>query len=385
MKRIGLALAVVAIAASASHAQSTDSPYKVLQREKVGEEGGTDYIFADPAGRKIYITRNAVRATPATADQPAHDSVPGRVNVYDIETLKQIGSIINGGGNGAVADSKSGHGFASSHPDVTMFDLKTGQLIKTIPVNEGMPPRPAPQFSPDGIYFDESDGRVYVGSHPTHDLIVIDVKDGKVYGKIPLPGTPEQTVSDGKGMLYALMQDSGSVAVVDEKAMKVTKVFSFQGNTGCNGLAIDPKNHVLFASCGRVGPAVLPAPGTTPPPAQPQMVILSSVDGKIFTKLPLAGSSDGAVFNPKTMEAFSSHGNGTLTVVKEKSPTEFEVEENLETMNGARTLALDTKTGNIFVMSVERGPAPPPPPGGGRGGGAPAIPGSFTIVKVGKP
>jgi hypothetical protein len=114
------------------------------------------------------------------------------------------------------------------------------------------------------------------------------------------------------------------------------------------------------------------------------MVILSSEDGKILTKLPLAGGSDGAVFNPATMEAFSSGGNGTLTVIKENSPTSFEVEENLQTMNGARTLTLDTKTGHIFVMSVERGPAPPPPPGGGRGGQAPAIPGSFTILMIGK-
>ena len=84
------------------------------------------------------------------------------------------------------------------------------------------------------------------------------------------------------------------------------------------------------------------------------------------------------------MEAFSSHGNGTLTVVKENSPKDFVVEQNLDTMNGARTLTLDTKTGHVFVMSVERGPAPPPAPGGGRQGQAPAIPGSFSFVMIGK-
>ena len=114
------------------------------------------------------------------------------------------------------------------------------------------------------------------------------------------------------------------------------------------------------------------------------MIILSATDGKILTTLPLAGPSDGAVFNPQTMEAFSSHSNGTLTVVKENSPTSFDVEQNLQTMNGARTLSMDTKTGRIYVMSVERGPAPPPPPGGGRGGQAPVIPGSFTILMIGK-
>ncbi len=90
------------------------------------------------------------------------------------------------------------------------------------------------------------------------------------------------------------------------------------------------------------------------------------------------------------MEAFSTHGNGTLTVIKETSPTTFEVEQNLNTMNGARTCTLDSKTGHILAMSQERGPAPPPPPAGadggrgGRGGFAPPIPGSFTIVVVGK-
>jgi hypothetical protein len=114
------------------------------------------------------------------------------------------------------------------------------------------------------------------------------------------------------------------------------------------------------------------------------MVILSAEDGKILTSLPLAGGSDGAVFNPATMEAFSTHGNGTLTVVKETSPTAFEVEQNLQTMNGARTITLDSKTNHILTMSQERGPAPPPPPGGGRGPQGRAVPGSFTIVMVGQ-
>ena len=109
------------------------------------------------------------------------------------------------------------------------------------------------------------------------------------------------------------------------------------------------KNQVLFAACGRSG---------NPPaqPAQPMMVILSATDGKILASLPLAGGSDGAAFNPSTMEAFSTHGNGTMTIVKEKSPTSFEVEQNLQTMNGARTVTFDSKTSHLFTMSQERGP-----------------------------
>jgi hypothetical protein len=114
------------------------------------------------------------------------------------------------------------------------------------------------------------------------------------------------------------------------------------------------------------------------------MVILNARDGKILTSLPLAGGSDGAAFNPTTMEAFSTHGNGTLTVIKENSPTSFEVEQNLQTMNGARTITFDSKTNHILTMSQERGPAPPPPPGGGRPPQGTPVPGSFTILMIGK-
>jgi DNA-binding beta-propeller fold protein YncE len=368
---------LVAVAASSSVglAQS-DGPYKVLMRAKVGGEGSTDYIYANSIDGRLYITRNAVRAAPATESTPAREAVPGRVTVFDLKTLKPLGEIMNGGGNGAVVDAKSNHGFASSHPDVSMFDTKSMQMIKTIDPNADNPSA-NPKFSGDGIYFDPSDSRVYIGSHPTKDLLVIDSKEGKALGKIDLGGVPEQTISDGKGTLYVVLQDSaGGVAVIDQKTMKKTARYPFGDVGRCNGLALDAKNGVLFAACGQ---------GRTPgqPPA-PIMIILSARDGKIITTLPLAGSSDGAVFNPQTMEAFSSHTNGTLTVIKEKSPTSFEVEQNLDTMNGARTLAMDPRTGNIYVMSVERGPAPPPPAGGGRGGQAPAIPGSFTIVMVGK-
>jgi DNA-binding beta-propeller fold protein YncE len=383
MRRFGLASAfAIALCPPVLLAQqaATDGPYKVLKTARVGGEGGSDYIYADVVGRRLYIPRGGSRAVPATDTTPAKPAVPGRITIFNLETLEPLGEIPNTGGNGVAVDPKSGHGFSSSRP-ISMFDTKSMQLIKAIPPDSGV--------QPDGIYFDSFNERVYVFSHPTRDVTVIDPKDGTVLGRIDLGGAPEQAVSDGKGTLYVVIQDSGSVAVVDVKTMKTTAHYPFGGNTGCNGLALDEKNHVLFATCSRTGPA--PQRGQPGQPAQPappptlMMVILSSVDGRILTKLPLAGGSDGAVFNPATMEAFSSGGNGTMTIVKENSPTSFEVEQNLNTMLGARTLTLDTKTNHLFVMSVERGPAPPPPPGGGRGGGAPAIPGSFSILVIGKP
>jgi len=358
MRQFGLVLAIVLTFAPSGVAQQT-GPYKVLKTARVGGEGGWDYIYADVAGRRLYIPR---RGTPAAPE------VQTRLSIYNLDTLEPVGEIAGVGGQGAAVDPKSGHGFTSSKP-ISMFDTKTNALIKTIDAGAAQP---------DGIYFDPFNERVYVFSHPTKDATVIDAKDGMVLGTIDLGGIPEQAIGDGKGTLYVVMQDAqGSVAVVDAKTMKVTAHYPFGDKGRCNGLALDNKNHVLFAACATSG-----NPPAQPP--QPMMVILSAGDGKIFTSLPLAGASDGAVFNPSTMEVFSTHGNGTLTIVKEKSPTSFEVEQNLDTMNGARTITFDAKTNHIFTMSQERGPAPTAPPGGGRPPQGTPVPGSFTVLMVGR-
>jgi DNA-binding beta-propeller fold protein YncE len=350
---------------------STDGPYKVLKTAKVGGEGGTDYIYADTAGRRLYITRGATPLRPATDTTPEVPAFEKRLTVFDLDTLAPVGVIPGVGGNGATVCPATGHGFTSDHPQPSMFDVKTMKLIKTIETPE--------RFSADGIYCDTSSNRVYIGSHPSKSLMVVDAKDGTVLGNIDLGGTPEQTIADGKGTVYQVLQERpGGVAVIDAKTMKVTKTYPFGDNGGCNGLALDVKNEILFAACSAIGsaPPSPPDPNAKPPQT---FVILSAKDGKILERLPLAGSSDGAIFNPATMEAFSTQGNGTMTIVKEKSPTSFELVENLKTWpsNGARTIAFDSKTGHLFAMASETAPAPA---GGGRGG---AIPGSFTIIMVG--
>jgi hypothetical protein len=160
---------------------------------------------------------------------------------------------------------------------------------------------------------------------------------------------------------------SGSIATPcpDAFAIAVTRHFDLgeKGNRPA-GLALDPKNHILFAMCrgGRGG--------------TPTCVILSAVDGKIITTLPLAGSSDGAVFNPRTMEAFSSHGNGTLSVIKENSPTEFLLEETVKTKAGAKTCTLDAKTDHVIVITREAAPG-----GGDQGGRGPQL---LDVIFIGR-
>jgi DNA-binding beta-propeller fold protein YncE len=181
---------------------------------------------------------------------------------------------------------------------------------------------------------------------------------------------PEQAAADGKGHLYIDVEDKDNIAVVDTKTLEVTAHYDLAGKGGtCAGLAMDAKNRILFAACRN--------------PAN--MVILNADDGKIIATLPIGKGTDGAAFNPKTMEAFSSQGaDGTLTIVKENSPTSFVVEQTLPTMSGARTSALDTKTNHIVLISAEVGPPTPPAQPGGRGGRGAIVPGSFSILVVGK-
>jgi DNA-binding beta-propeller fold protein YncE len=355
MPRFFLALAAgVAMVSLIGWAQqpSTDGPYKVLKTVKIGGDGGFDYVTADSEGRRLYFGRSGN---------------PGRVTVLNLDTMEKVGEIANTMRvHGATASPKSHHGFASSNP-VVMFDTKTLATIKTIDV----------KGSPDGYLYDPFNDRVYILSHSQPNATVIDAKDGTVVGTIDdLGGAPEEAATDGKGAIYVDIEDKHNIAVVDAKTMTVKTHYDLEGKAdGCAGLALDAKNEILFAACRN-------------PTA---MVILSARDGKILDTLPLAGSSDGATFNPKTMEAFSSHGNGTLSVIKENSPTSFTVEETLKTMTGAKTLTLDAKTGNIVLIAAEYGPAPapatPPDPtkkGGGRGGRGPMLPDSFTVLVVGK-
>jgi len=126
----------------------------VLKTAKVGGEGGFDYIYADVVGRRLYIPRGGTRAVPATDTTPAVAAVPGRITIFNLDTLEPVGEIPDTGGNGVAVDPKSGHGFSSSKP-VSMFDIKTQKLIKKIDVGAAQP---------DGILFDAFNDRVYIFS-----------------------------------------------------------------------------------------------------------------------------------------------------------------------------------------------------------------------------
>ncbi|MGA3170773.1 MAG: hypothetical protein ABSE62_07135 [Chthoniobacteraceae bacterium] len=315
-------LFVIGAAMFASHylaqgAPAGDAPYKIVQTSQLMGTGRTDYVYADSGNRRLYVPRGT------------------SVLVFDLDTLKLSGSIPGlMGGHGVAVDPVSGHAFCSASP-IIMWDAKTLKTIKTISV----------QGRPDGILFEPVTERIYVLSHEAPNITALDGKDGSIVGTIDLGGAPEQAACDGQGHLYVDIEDKDSIGVVDVKTMKLTGTYSLGGKGGGpGGLGLDAKNQILFAFCHESATAV----------------ILSAVDGKILATLPIGQGTDGGGFNPQTMEAFSSQGDGTLTIIKENSPTSFAVEQTVKTMPRARTSTLDTQTNHIIVIATDR---PTPSPG----------------------
>jgi hypothetical protein len=340
-----------------------DGPYKILNTVKVGGDGGFDYVTADSVARNLYVARSGAT---------------GHIGVYNLDTLAQVGDIPSVSSHGGMVDPGTGNGFATSKP-ITMFDAKTFAVIKKIDV----------QGNPDGYLVDTFNHRFYDLSHSAPNITVIDTKDGTVLGTIDIGGAPEQAVTDGKGKIYVDIEDKNAIAVIDAKTMTMTGKYDISSKSGeCAGLALDVKNNILFSACRKNN----------------DMVILSATDGHIIADLPIGQGCDGAIFNPATMEAFSSQGDGTLTIIKENSPTSFVVEQTVKTPVRAKTLTLDTKTGHVLLITAEYGappaptaapvapaapaagatPAEGPRPGGGGRGRAPIVPGSFSIIVVGK-
>lgn len=348
MRRLLMSLILAASLSPGWVAAQPAGPYTVLRTITVGGDGGFDYVYADAANRRLYVPRTGANA---------------RVAIFDLDTLAPLGAIPAPYGHGASVDAKSGHGFASTKP-IAMWDAKTLAPIKTIEA----------QGNPDGIFGDPASQRVYVLSHSAPNLTAINAQDGSIVGTLDIGGAPEQAVSDGKGRLFIDVEDKNQVAVVDAKTLSVTNRFSLEGAcAGPAGLAFDLKNHVLFAACRN--PAVI--------------VMLNSQSGQILAVLPIGVGVDSAVFNPATKEAFSSQGDGTLTIIKELSPTNFAVEQTLQTKLGAKTLTLDAKTNHIVLITADFGPpptSPAPSPGAppGRPRRGPMLPDSFSILVVGK-
>ena len=327
----------VAIAGIAT-AQSSTAGYRVVQRIPVGGEGGWDYIAVDTARARLFIARS------------------DRIMVVDQTSGKALGEIPGlTRGHGVAFDYTTNHGFATSGADsmVTMFDLGTLAVLK----------RTVAAVDDDAVLYDPASKRVFTMNGDAHSASVIDPASGDRVGNVPLGGKPEFGVTDRAGKLYVNLADEGEIVELDAAGMKVVRRWSIAPCEDPSGLAIDVARRRLFSVCGN------------------KLLAVSDIaSGKLVTTVPIGAGVDASAYDPATGNVFASNGEGTMTVVHQDTPDEYRVVATVETMPGARTMALDPKSHTVYTVSARMGRTPAAVPGETRRRRAPLIPGSFTLL-----
>jgi len=320
------------IADGATAAETAAPGYHVIKKIAIGGEGGWDYLTCDSAARRLYIARS------------------NRVMVVDIDKETLVGEVANTPGvHGVALVPKLGRGFVSNGGDstVTVFDLKSLKELARIKVGK----------RPDAILYDRASERVFTFNAGSSDATAIDVEKQAVAGTIALGGKPEFAATDELGQIYVNLEDKSEVLAIDAVKLTVVQRWPLAPGEEPAGLAIDRAHRRLFATCHNQ-----------------KMIVLDADKGNVVATLPIGKGTDACVFDYSAMLAFSSNGDGTLTVVREVFPSQFEVAENVPTEAGARTMALDAKTHNLFLVTAKAKP----------GQRRSYEPGSFVILVVGK-
>jgi DNA-binding beta-propeller fold protein YncE len=306
-----LVVAITAVALAAA-----GPGYKVVNTYKVGGDGGWDYLIADGAARRLYISR-------AT-----------HVIVLDLDSGKTVGDIADTPGvHGIALAPELGRGFVSNGREgtVSIFDLKTLATISKVKAGE----------NPDAILYDPATRRVFTFNGKSQDSTAIDAAKGTVLGTIKLDGKPEFAASDGKGEIFVNIEDKSELTAIDSNKLAVKSTWPLAPCESPSGLSIDRKNRRLFVGCDNK-----------------MMAVVDADSGKVLATPAIGDGVDATTFDDETGLAFASCGEGVLTVVREESPDKFSVAENVPTQAGARTLALDSKTHNVYLVTAKFGPPP---------------------------
>jgi DNA-binding beta-propeller fold protein YncE len=328
------ALTIALVAATAFAAEG----YKILTKIKIGGEGRWDYVAIDSANHRLYVS---------------HAS---SVEVVDPDAGKVVGTISGlHGVHGIAIANDLGKGFITNGQSnsVTFFDLKT--LAKSA--------EPAVGKNPDAVCYESKTKRVFAINHSGTDATSIDAKTGEVLKTFPTGNAGEFCQADGAGKVYVNLEASNEVIEIDAAKNEVTRRTSILPCEGPSGLAIDVKGKKLFSVCD----------GT--------MAITDIPTFKVVGTAKIGQGPDAAGFDPGLGLAFSSNGDGTLSIVKQVNG-KWDTVDTVTTERGARTMTVDPQTHKIFLLAAEYGPAPPPKDG--KKGRPPVLPDSFHVLVVGK-
>ena len=323
-----------------NEAPAGPSGYQQIATLALGELGGWDYLTMDSANRRLFISRET------------------RVMVLDLDRGKVVGEIPDTPGvHGIALAPELGRGFTSNgrSASVTIFDFKTLKVIGTVKTQEG----------PDAIVYEPQTRRVLTMNGRSQSTTIFDAATGEVTATLALGGKPEFALADGKGRIFVNLEDQSAELEIDPLAPRIVNRWPLAPCSEPSGLAIDREHRRLFAGCHNR-----------------MMAVVDADSGQVIATPAIGAGVDANAFDPETKLAFSSNGEGTLTIVREDSPGDFRVIENVETKRGARTMALDEKTHNVYLVTADFGPTPPPTSENLRPR-PPILPDSFAVLVYG--
>jgi DNA-binding beta-propeller fold protein YncE len=336
------AIGFLALAVLSSSIFAQSESYSLWKKVRVGGDGGWDYLVVDSDSRRLYVTRAM------------------RVMVFDADTLTQLGEIPNTEGvHGVALAPELGRGFTSNGRagTVTAFDLKSLHRIADWKVTGE---------NPDAIVYDPPTRRVFAFNGRSSNATVLDAKTGATVATLPLGGKPEFAVSDGAGRVFVNIEDHSEVVAIDSAKPAVVARWPLAPCEEPSGMAIDRKAKVLFVGC-----------------SNRLAGIVDAAAGKLMGTLSIGAGVDANGFDPGTGLAFSSNGDGTLTVIGRDVKGDYAILQTITTERGARTMAVDEKTHRIYTVTADFG-APPSPTSDQPHPRPPILPGSFTILAYGR-
>ncbi len=315
--------------------RAAGGPYHLLKEIPVGGQGGWDYLFVDSPAQRLYVSH-------AT-----------RLAVIDLSKDEKVGEIADTPGvHGFAVAPGLQRGFSSNGREnkVSIVDLKTLQTMSKVNTGE----------NPDAILYEPNHKEIYAFNGRSHSATVIAADTGKVVATIPLPGKPEFAACDPKaGRIYDNLEDKSAVVVINTGKHEVVATWPIAPGESASGMAIDLEHHRLFLGCDNK-----------------MMVMLDSTNGKVVGTVPIGSQVDANCFDPGTQLAFSSNGEGNVTIAHEDSPDKLSVVQTLQTEKGAKTMILDAATHKIYLGAAKFEAA--------QSGKRPApIPGSFRILVYG--
>jgi DNA-binding beta-propeller fold protein YncE len=340
MNSAACVLAALVLAAPLRAADPSASGHRLTAPFSVGGENGWDYVTADAAARRLYVSRGT------------------HVMVVDMDSGKVVGDIPGTEGVHGIALApglKKGFTSNGRAGTVTVFDLGSLAVTATIKVTGE---------NPDAILYEPVTKRVFTFNGRGKNVTAIDASTLSVAGTLPIGGKPEFAASDASGVVYANIEDTAEILAFDAASLAVKGRWPLAPCQEPTGLAIDPKSKRLFAGCGNK-----------------LLAIVNTADGKLVSTAPIGEGCDAVTFDLSTGLVYASNGDGTLTVVKETSPGTYVAVETVATKKGARTMALDTMTHRIFLPAAQYGPAPSPSAEVPRPR-PPMLPGTFELLVV---